>query len=246
MLRNVFSQSQPKTPIPPSMKKRWLRLKNLGKDIGSPERAFLAANSPPNAAAFVTTEDVDGDGIVDVIRFNPQVVNRYYEGLEDPMRFDAIDKYIRQLRDEEKKHQNLESAVEASAKLLEEINNADPKAYQDFQKTIAADIWLFVTIVHELTHLHGQKEKGEFHDEDKARASEAESKRIVSDRIYKDLPEILKRDDNIMRQLGFANDKVAYIKKILKVAEMLDAKGQYSLADKIDQFAEEFLNEYRY
>lgn len=249
MLKDSFAQSRPKNPIPPSMRKRWLRLKNLGKDIGNPDRAFLDPSSPADAAAFVTTEDVDGNGTVDIIRFNPQVVQKYYQGLEDPSRFDTLDKYIRRLRDEEKKHQDMDSAVEASLKLLEEINKADPNAYRDFQKAIASDIWLFVTIVHELTHLHGQESKGEFHDEDTARASEAQSKKIVSERLLKDLPEVLKRDENIMRQLGLANDKYAhkkekYIKEILKVSEILDSKGEFELADKIDRFAEEFLNEH--
>ena len=52
-----------------------------------------------------------------------------------------------------------------------------------------------------------------------------------------------------MRQLGLANDKYAYkkekyIKEILKVSEILDSRGEFELADKIDRFAEEFLNEY--
>jgi len=261
MIKKIFaeSQGQPRIDLPESVKRVWRRLKsqeqNLGHRIGDPDIGFLANQTPPGAAAFVTTEDaerMDGSeevGDVNIIRFNPQTVNRYFERFQDPSRFDKLDEYIRALKETEKTHNTLEEAKEASEKLFAEIMKADPKAYEDLQASVAANIWLFVTIVHEMTHLAGQQEIGEMHDENKAQAVESQARKRVVKQLFEDLPEIFKKDPAFLRQLGMANDKMAedkvlFAKKILKVASQLDKKGQFEMADSIDEFIEEFLNEY--
>ena len=240
MFMNKYS-NQSREKIPPGMEQLWNKLKGLGLNVKTPDRGFIASGDyPHDAAAFVSTEDVDGDGIVDIIRFNPEVVRNYFDSGVTPDRISAVDRLVKELKGAEQ-GVSAEEALSQSGAMLEEATKSDKNIYADMQKIISAYLWLAVTLVHEVKHLEGQGEKGEFHDEHAAEGVEPAARKKTIDALMKDLPEVLKRDENIMRFLKTSDYKVKFVKRLLKVSSKLDRKGEFDIADKIDKIVSEFL-----
>lgn len=223
-------------------------LKRLNKivNIGDPKDIVMSNEAPPDAAAYVTSEDADSSGLVKIIRFNPNVVQKYL-GF-GPNRIGEIDNYTRELVKKEKENQADKSkALEASKILLSEINEKDKDFYQDLQRIIMAFLFFGVTTVHERKHQEGQTTSGEgmfsaFKEEHEAEGAEPEARRKIVDALTADLPMVLLEDDAVSRLLKKSSvDEHFMVKTLVKISEHLDNIGQYEIADEVNDLVSEII-----
>jgi hypothetical protein len=240
-----------KMPLPGQAKPIFDRLKQIGLDIGDYNDIYMSQDAPHDAAAYVTSEDVGPDGLVRIVRFNPNVAKKHLEF--SPLRIEQIDSHTKSLVKKEKEFQgDKDKALAESERLLAQIQKEDGDFYQDLQRIIKAFFLFGVTTVHERKHQEGQRPDSggsfsEFKDEHEAEGVEPAARKKIVDALKADLPMVLLNRPEISGLLSEAshrsiNRPFDLVRGLLKVSKILDKKGHFDLSDQIDSFVEEFLN----